>query len=80
MALGREGLTSGAIKGLTVCCFTMCSVFVIHCKHTAMQNHANQMAVLCSVPELTGRRTVSKQKQSSSPSVITGNHKAPSSK
>ncbi|CAI9588633.1 unnamed protein product [Staurois parvus] len=28
MTLGRKGLTSGAIKGLTVCClcFTLCAV------------------------------------------------------
>ncbi|CAI9544050.1 unnamed protein product [Staurois parvus] len=34
MALGRKGLTSGAIKGLTVCRFT--SDCVLHCKHTAL--------------------------------------------
>ncbi|CAI9578162.1 unnamed protein product, partial [Staurois parvus] len=28
IALGRKGLTCGAIKGLTVCC-------ALHCKHTA---------------------------------------------
>ncbi|CAI9540228.1 unnamed protein product [Staurois parvus] len=26
MALGKKGLTCGAIKGLTVCCFTVCCV------------------------------------------------------
>ncbi|CAI9573012.1 unnamed protein product [Staurois parvus] len=34
MALGRKGLTSGAIKGLTVCCFThsrIC-VYIDTCK------------------------------------------------
>ncbi|CAI9618562.1 unnamed protein product, partial [Staurois parvus] len=25
MTLGRKGLTSGVIKGLTVCCFTLCA-------------------------------------------------------
>ncbi|CAI9606683.1 unnamed protein product, partial [Staurois parvus] len=51
MALGRKGLTSGVIKGLTVCCFTMviCVLCVFHCKHTAlygsaMQSHAKQCA------------------------------------
>ncbi|CAI9534626.1 unnamed protein product, partial [Staurois parvus] len=34
MALGQKGLTGGAIKGLTVCCFTMWAVF--HCKHTTL--------------------------------------------
>ncbi|CAI9539715.1 unnamed protein product [Staurois parvus] len=47
MALGKKGLTSGAIKGLTVCCFTLCAVF--HCKHTALygstlQSHTKQCA------------------------------------
>ncbi|CAI9572243.1 unnamed protein product, partial [Staurois parvus] len=46
MALDRKGLTCGAIKGLTVCCFTV-SVFC--CKHTAlygsaMQSHTKQCA------------------------------------
>ncbi|CAI9575831.1 unnamed protein product, partial [Staurois parvus] len=42
MALGRKGLTFGAIKGLTVCCvcFTKCTVF--HCKHTALYGCAMQ--------------------------------------
>ncbi|CAI9563547.1 unnamed protein product, partial [Staurois parvus] len=32
MALGRKGLTCGAIKGLIVCCFTVCCVLcVLHC-------------------------------------------------
>ncbi|CAI9567361.1 unnamed protein product, partial [Staurois parvus] len=51
MALGKKGLTSWVIKGLTVCCacFTMGCVFVLHCKHTAlhgcaMHNHAKQCA------------------------------------
>ncbi|CAI9579453.1 unnamed protein product [Staurois parvus] len=49
MALGRKGLTSGAIKGLTVCCFTLCPVCLLHCKHTAvygsaMQSHTQQCA------------------------------------
>ncbi|CAI9605985.1 unnamed protein product, partial [Staurois parvus] len=44
MALGRKGLTSGAIKGLT-----LCAVCVLHCKHTAlygsaMQSHTKQSA------------------------------------
>ncbi|CAI9559629.1 unnamed protein product, partial [Staurois parvus] len=40
MVLGRNGLTSGVIKGLTVCCFTQCFVFVLHCKHTALHDFA----------------------------------------
>ncbi|CAI9585207.1 unnamed protein product, partial [Staurois parvus] len=49
MALGMKGLTSGAIKGLTVCCFTMEAVCVLHCNHTAlygsaMQSHTKQCA------------------------------------
>ncbi|CAI9610423.1 unnamed protein product, partial [Staurois parvus] len=44
MALGRKGLKSGVIKGLTVCC-----VCFTHCKHTdlygsAMQSHTKQCA------------------------------------
>ncbi|CAI9589421.1 unnamed protein product, partial [Staurois parvus] len=35
MALGRKGLTSGAIKWLTVCCFTKCAVCVLLGKHAA---------------------------------------------
>ncbi|CAI9615889.1 unnamed protein product, partial [Staurois parvus] len=47
MALGRKRLTCGAIKGLTVCCFTYGAMFVFHCKHTAlygcaMHSHAKQ--------------------------------------
>ncbi|CAI9572278.1 unnamed protein product, partial [Staurois parvus] len=37
MALGRKGLTSGVIKGLTVCC-----VRALHCKHTALYGSATQ--------------------------------------
>ncbi|CAI9582110.1 unnamed protein product, partial [Staurois parvus] len=59
MALGRKGLTCEVIKGLTVCCFTVCSVSAFNCKHTALYGYA----VLCramqsSVQELTGERTV----------------------
>ncbi|CAI9566252.1 unnamed protein product [Staurois parvus] len=36
MTLGRKGLTSEAIKGLTVCCFTMCAVCVLLGKHAAV--------------------------------------------
>ncbi|CAI9546818.1 unnamed protein product [Staurois parvus] len=44
MTLGRKGLTSGMIKGLTVCC-----VCALHGKHTAlygsaMQSHTKQCA------------------------------------
>ncbi|CAI9579167.1 unnamed protein product [Staurois parvus] len=42
MALGRKGLTSGAIKGLTVWCFTMCAVCVLLGKHTALYYSAMQ--------------------------------------
>ncbi|CAI9534592.1 unnamed protein product, partial [Staurois parvus] len=41
MALGREGLTCGAIKGLTVCC----CVYVLHCKHTAFHGCAMRCAM-----------------------------------
>ncbi|CAI9552417.1 unnamed protein product, partial [Staurois parvus] len=63
MTLGRKGLTCGAIKGLTVCCFTRWAVSVCFTVSTLLW-----MAVLCtaiqsSVPELTGR-TVSKQNSS----------------
>ncbi|CAI9589994.1 unnamed protein product, partial [Staurois parvus] len=49
MALGRKGLTCGAIKGLTVCCFTRGGVLVLHCKHAALHgcavhSHAKQCA------------------------------------
>ncbi|CAI9606609.1 unnamed protein product, partial [Staurois parvus] len=30
MALGKKGLTCGAIKGLTVCWFTMCFTVAVH--------------------------------------------------
>ncbi|CAI9540345.1 unnamed protein product [Staurois parvus] len=42
MALGRNGLTSGAIKGLNVCCvlFHNGAVCVLHCKHTALYGSA----------------------------------------
>ncbi|CAI9556679.1 unnamed protein product [Staurois parvus] len=40
MALSMNGLTCGAIKGLTVCCFTLCAVCVLHCKHTALHDSA----------------------------------------
>ncbi|CAI9565780.1 unnamed protein product, partial [Staurois parvus] len=38
MALGRKGLTSGVIKGLTVCCvcFNACVVCVLLCKHATV--------------------------------------------
>ncbi|CAI9582519.1 unnamed protein product [Staurois parvus] len=36
MALGRKGLTYGVIKGLTVCCFTISYLRMLHCKHTAL--------------------------------------------
>ncbi|CAI9591466.1 unnamed protein product [Staurois parvus] len=47
MALGRKGLTSGAIKGLTVCCFTVCCVCALLCQHiplydSSMQSHTKQ--------------------------------------
>ncbi|CAI9585901.1 unnamed protein product [Staurois parvus] len=75
MALGRKGLTSGAIKGLTVCwvCFTMglCLVLlggcllVLHCNHTALDG--------CAVHKHPEQQT----KQSSFPSEMLGNHQAP---
>ncbi|CAI9600063.1 unnamed protein product [Staurois parvus] len=44
MTLGRKGLTSGAIKGLTVCCvcFTVCAVCVLLGTHTALYCPAMQ--------------------------------------
>ncbi|CAI9533478.1 unnamed protein product, partial [Staurois parvus] len=42
MMLGRKGLTSGVIKGLTVCCVCLqwgC-VCALHCKHTALYGSA----------------------------------------
>ncbi|CAI9553305.1 unnamed protein product, partial [Staurois parvus] len=43
MELGRKGLTSGVIKGLTVCCFTVrCKDTALH--GSAMQSHAKQYA------------------------------------
>ncbi|CAI9576171.1 unnamed protein product, partial [Staurois parvus] len=42
MALGRKRLTSGAIKGLTVCCFIVGCVSAFNCKHTALYNCAMQ--------------------------------------
>ncbi|CAI9596274.1 unnamed protein product, partial [Staurois parvus] len=36
MTLGRKGLTCGAIKGLPVCCFTLCAVCVLLGKHAAL--------------------------------------------
>ncbi|CAI9611720.1 unnamed protein product, partial [Staurois parvus] len=44
MALGRKGLTSGVIKGLTVCCvvFTLCAVCVLLGRQTAFYCSAQQ--------------------------------------
>ncbi|CAI9532066.1 unnamed protein product, partial [Staurois parvus] len=42
MTLGRKGLTSGVIKGLTVCCFTACAVCVLLGKHDAVYFFAVQ--------------------------------------
>ncbi|CAI9550993.1 unnamed protein product [Staurois parvus] len=49
MPLGRKGLTSGVIKGLTVCCvvFNIKLVCVFHCNHItldgcAVQSHPKQ--------------------------------------
>ncbi|CAI9585600.1 unnamed protein product, partial [Staurois parvus] len=51
MALGRKGLTSGAIKGLNVCCvfFSLCAVSVLSTVSTllsmaAVQSHTKQCA------------------------------------
>ncbi|CAI9543116.1 unnamed protein product, partial [Staurois parvus] len=49
MALGRKGLTFGAIKVLTVCCFTNCAVCVLRCKHagaTQKEPYKSSMLVL----------------------------------
>ncbi|CAI9534573.1 unnamed protein product [Staurois parvus] len=37
---GQEGVNMWAIKGLTVCCFTVCCVSVLYCKHTALYGSA----------------------------------------
>ncbi|CAI9582022.1 unnamed protein product [Staurois parvus] len=44
-----KGLTCGAMKGVTVCCFTVSCVCAFNCKHTAlygyaMQSHTEQCA------------------------------------
>ncbi|CAI9568860.1 unnamed protein product [Staurois parvus] len=44
MALGRKGLTCGAIKGLTVCCFTRGCVLVLHCKCSASQCRGSSLS------------------------------------
>ncbi|CAI9573212.1 unnamed protein product, partial [Staurois parvus] len=36
MTLGTKGLTSGAIKGLTVCCFINCAVCFLPVKYAAL--------------------------------------------
>ncbi|CAI9619209.1 unnamed protein product, partial [Staurois parvus] len=73
MALGRMGLTCGAIKGLTVCCvyFTKCAVF--HCNPTALngsakQSHTKQYA------GADRREICVVYTQVSTPSEILGNH------
>ncbi|CAI9553978.1 unnamed protein product, partial [Staurois parvus] len=53
MTLGRKGLTSGAIKGLTVCYFTVCCVCALHCKHTPLY-----ASIQISVQQLTEERSV----------------------
>ncbi|CAI9624896.1 unnamed protein product, partial [Staurois parvus] len=54
MALGRKGLTSGAIKGLTVCCFTrgwgLCASLVSTLLCMAVAEPSKAV-----VQELTGR-------------------------
>ncbi|CAI9580072.1 unnamed protein product [Staurois parvus] len=50
MALGRKGLTSGAIKGLTVCCFTMCCVcayFTVSAHCFVLLCYAEQYKAMC---------------------------------
>ncbi|CAI9561082.1 unnamed protein product, partial [Staurois parvus] len=49
MALGRKELTCEVIKGLTVCCFTVCCVCLSLCQHialhcSAMQSNTKQYA------------------------------------
>ncbi|CAI9601090.1 unnamed protein product, partial [Staurois parvus] len=71
MALGRKGLTCGAIKGLTVCCLTVCcavyTVSTLHCMVLLCR------AVQSSVQELKGENCVVYTQVSPS-SVILGNH------
>ncbi|CAI9552895.1 unnamed protein product [Staurois parvus] len=43
--MAGRGLTSGVIKGITVCCFTMRLCAVFHCKHTALYGSAMQSSV-----------------------------------
>ncbi|CAI9540781.1 unnamed protein product [Staurois parvus] len=48
MALGRKGLTSGAIKGLTVCMerFTMCAVCVFYWRGMLCREIQSSMSLL----------------------------------
>ncbi|CAI9552962.1 unnamed protein product, partial [Staurois parvus] len=58
MALGRKGLTRGAIKGLTECWFyygAMCLCFTVF---TMLCMAGLCTAIQSSVHKLTGRRTV----------------------
>ncbi|CAI9597968.1 unnamed protein product, partial [Staurois parvus] len=76
MTLGRKGLTSGAIKGLTVCCvcFTVCCVLL--CMHAALY---------CSAMQSNTKQCVGADRgeicivfiQTSPPSVFLGDRQVP---
>ncbi|CAI9551125.1 unnamed protein product, partial [Staurois parvus] len=46
MALGRKMLTSGMIKGLTVCCFTVCAGNMLLCIALHSRAIQSSMSVL----------------------------------
>ncbi|CAI9543845.1 unnamed protein product, partial [Staurois parvus] len=58
MALGMKGLTSGVIKGLTVCCFIMGAVCLCFNVSTLLCMALICRAMQSSVQELTGERSV----------------------
>ncbi|CAI9548740.1 unnamed protein product, partial [Staurois parvus] len=59
MTLDRKGLTSGAIKRLTVCCvcFTLCAV-LFFTMHAPPCRELLCISIQSSVQELTGERSV----------------------
>ncbi|CAI9584210.1 unnamed protein product, partial [Staurois parvus] len=69
MTLGRKGLTSGVIKGLTVCWLTVCCVHALHCKHTALTGSAVQ-SLIKQCAEADRREICVVYTQVSPPSVI----------
>ncbi|CAI9605523.1 unnamed protein product [Staurois parvus] len=47
MTLGRKGLTSGVIKGLTVCCITMSFVLLTAAQTLKHHYYADQYKAVC---------------------------------